>query len=325
MMQMKLINPYPQQSFTLEVNILLRFLRSTVLIIFIYILYDAICGRGFDNILKAVITAMVFVACYIWVIRSHGSRWSKYVSVGMIMTSITAGFFFQGGMFSVNGFDMFGLIIALIIIFTGRERIVFVALYLMIMTGMILTQLYRPEWVADLRSDDHVAMNVLEILMRIGNILYISFEYKLEFERERERVFEANKKLEEANAEVSAQNEVIASYSKRLEALVEERTKDIQMLNRKLIEYAFFNSHKVRGPLARILGLVYLVKLTRSSEDEFSPQTFNSHIEMLEKCANELDTVIKEITVILDKETKDLLDYNSALSTVSERAQQSCK
>ncbi|HEY9045069.1 MAG TPA: hypothetical protein VIN08_04205 [Ohtaekwangia sp.] len=309
-----MINKYSSQNFTLEVNILLRFLRSTILIIFIYILYDLYHQTGFDNLLKAAITGMVFAACHEWVVRSHGSPLARRVSMGMIMTSISAGFFFQGGMFNINALDMFGLIIALIIIFTGRDRTVFLSIYLLILSGMITIQLSHPEWVADLRKDDDTFMNILEILMRIGNILYISYEYKLEFERERTRVFETNEQLEEANAEVSAQNELIASYNRRLEVLVDERTRDIQLLNHKLIEYAYFNSHKVRGPLARILGLVYLIRLTASTEKDFSMEIFFSHISMLEQCSEELDSVIKAITILLDEETRDLLDSHTALS-----------
>jgi hypothetical protein len=36
---------------------------------------------------------------------------------------------------------------------------------------------------------------------------------------------------------------------------------------------------------------------------------------MLEKSATELDDVIKAITVLLDEETKDILEYRTALST----------
>jgi hypothetical protein len=36
---------------------------------------------------------------------------------------------------------------------------------------------------------------------------------------------------------------------------------------------------------------------------------------MLEKSATELDDVIKAITVLLDEETKDILEYRTAVST----------
>jgi signal transduction histidine kinase len=69
----------------------------------------------------------------------------------------------------------------------------------------------------------------------------------------------------------------------------------IQLRDRQLAEVSFYNSHKVRAPLARLLGLVQLLRM-----DPNSPS--NEQQELLEKIRNaaeELDYLIKNINQLL--------------------------
>jgi hypothetical protein len=74
------------------------------------------------------------------------------------------------------------------------------------------------------------------------------------------------------------------------EALLVKNLKEIERQNRQLKEIAWIQSHKLRAPLARILGLVTVYKFT---EDE---QEKHEVFDNLEKSALELDHVIHEIT-----------------------------
>jgi signal transduction histidine kinase len=305
---------YPPEDRSLEVNIVLSFTKSTVIITALYAVYD-LFQYDYDAGIKAGITMLVYSAMYALILCTKGARVVIKTIMAMYMLSVLGGFFFQGGMFNINGFDMFALVIAITFVFNGNDRIVFLSLYTVQILAVSYIQVSHPEWISNVRDKDPMLMNLAEIFARILNVLYIIYLYKKEFERERRRVFETNEKLEQANAEVYAQNEVIASYNRSLEVLVDDRTKDIQSLNQKLIEYAFFNSHKVRGPLARILGLIYLIRLTAAVNQDGNIRSIDDQITMLEKSATELDDVIKAITVLLDEETKDILEYRTALST----------
>lgn len=64
---------------------------------------------------------------------------------------------------------------------------------------------------------------------------------------------------------------------------------------RLLEKIAWIQSHKVRKPLANILGLVDLIDKNSFSEDD------KGIIEMLKMSSNELDDVVREITEICDK------------------------
>jgi PAS domain S-box-containing protein len=69
-----------------------------------------------------------------------------------------------------------------------------------------------------------------------------------------------------------------------------QNTESQLMSNKKrLSEYSFMNSHKVRAPLSNILGIIQLLRL------EHNPEM----LEMLERSAEELDKVIHEVNAIL--------------------------
>lgn len=103
-------------------------------------------------------------------------------------------------------------------------------------------------------------------------------------------LFKYSREKRNANLEIQRVNAV-------LEQKVIDRTKQLKNQNEKLVEYAFFNAHKVRGPLARILGLVNIMDIEFKDDEkviEFS--------KMMSESANELNDVVSEINQILEEE-----------------------
>ncbi|MDF2453474.1 MAG: proteinputative transcriptional regulator, partial [Bacteroidota bacterium] len=74
------------------------------------------------------------------------------------------------------------------------------------------------------------------------------------------------------------------------EVLLTRNLSEIEDQNRKLKEIAWIQSHKFRAPLARILGLLNVYKMTDDYDDR------ENLIANVEKSALELDHVIHEIT-----------------------------
>lgn len=69
-----------------------------------------------------------------------------------------------------------------------------------------------------------------------------------------------------------------------------KQTRKLEMQNQKLLEIAWVQSHEVRAPLARIMGLVQLI--TRYPEDKADIRQTLDHIV---QSANELDEIIRKI------------------------------
>ena len=68
----------------------------------------------------------------------------------------------------------------------------------------------------------------------------------------------------------------------------------ILIKNRQIAEYAFFNSHKLRGPLARMMGLIQLIDFQEAHREE--NKTLLNHLKVI---AEELDEMVKDVSKVL--------------------------
>lgn len=101
--------------------------------------------------------------------------------------------------------------------------------------------------------------------------------------------------LRASNKEIKAQAAEIKRINENLEKLVHERTQSLEKKNAALEEYAFINAHKLRSPLASILGLTNLLTKMDLGNDAAA---INEH---LKSSANKLDNIIGDITKAIEK------------------------
>ena len=199
-------------------------------------------------------------------------------------------------------------------IFLGLSSMVitlgYYLLVLLPLVGLAVTM-----FASDERSfgSSYLAILPLSSFEIISSALVVSF-YLMQFEirktlehnnenlsREVEkRTFEltyANNELVSLNEELKSSNESIKELNENLERIVRERTDKINDQLNQLSKYAHMNSHEVRAPLARMLGLLQLIKHKAVEADQKAEL-----INMLYDSSNELDTVIKEMNRLLEKE-----------------------
>lgn len=104
---------------------------------------------------------------------------------------------------------------------------------------------------------------------------------------------------EELTAQAAQLNEVnkrMDEINQNLEEEVKDRTRKILEQNQKLVDYAYFNAHHLRGPLARVLGLINLIKLQPLNAESADM------VEKMAESAAELDIVVSEINRHLEEE-----------------------
>jgi signal transduction histidine kinase len=96
--------------------------------------------------------------------------------------------------------------------------------------------------------------------------------------------------------EIETQNDMLIQSQSRLngmnqqlEDLVEKKTENIKRQNEILIKYAYTNAHHVRGPVARILGLIQLTKMETGLN-------YAWFFEKVEQETVEIDKIIKRIS-----------------------------
>ncbi len=100
-----------------------------------------------------------------------------------------------------------------------------------------------------------------------------------------------NLQLQELNSEISRQKDNLDRINHHLEEIIDERTKDLQVKNKKLSEYSSYLSHQIRGPIATLKGLMNLEKEGLVDKQEC--------IAMMDKCVSEIDEKIIEMSDML--------------------------
>jgi tetratricopeptide (TPR) repeat protein len=105
------------------------------------------------------------------------------------------------------------------------------------------------------------------------------------------RKAKTNARLTELNSEVSRQKDNLDRINHHLEEIIDERTRDLQIKNKKLSEYSSYLSHQIRGPIATLKGLMNLEKEGLVDQQEC--------ITMMNKCVSDIDEKIIDMTDIL--------------------------
>lgn len=109
------------------------------------------------------------------------------------------------------------------------------------------------------------------------------------------REIKARLALKLSNEEINAQAEEIRAINENLEALVVLRTVELEKKNKALEEYAYINAHKLRSPVASILGLINLLDKIHLTEEP------REMVELMRDAAANLDRVVSSITQAIEK------------------------
>lgn len=105
-----------------------------------------------------------------------------------------------------------------------------------------------------------------------------------------------NHEIEAQSEELRQANEEVYAINENLEQLIANRTEVIRNQNDKLRQFAFMNAHKIRGPVASILGLIHL--LTDTKNEGISRDL----LQHLQTSAQRLDEVIHDVNRELEKD-----------------------
>ncbi len=101
--------------------------------------------------------------------------------------------------------------------------------------------------------------------------------------------------LEASNEAIRIQAEQIKMINENLEKLVQERTAELVKKNQALEEYAFINAHKLRAPVASILGLVSIFRSLPLDEEG---KNVVGHLEL---STRKLDSIVNSITKAIER------------------------
>ena len=99
------------------------------------------------------------------------------------------------------------------------------------------------------------------------------------------------KQLQELNEEISLQKENLNRINLNQEAIIKERTADLETKNYKLSQYSSHLSHEIRSPVATIKGLLILEQDDLIYHGEL--------LHELKKCVDDIDHKLLNINQML--------------------------
>jgi hypothetical protein len=158
------------------------------------------------------------------------------------------------------------------------------------------------EKAADPISDKNEIQKYL--LTIIAGLFLIALFFGLVIMHLYEKKETTNLMLKELNASIVEKNEHIWTQAQKLASAYEElrrinedleselsmRMDKIKYENRKLMEYAYFNTHDMRGTLASIFGIIMVIEMEEMSAD------MRKMVDMLKICSADLERVLLKVT-----------------------------
>lgn len=172
-----------------------------------------------------------------------------------------------------------------------------IVIHVITLTGMSLIFIWlamHPTQYGQKDAGDIIVAGVTYLVL-YSVIAYSAKMLKSRYDEAFKTLAEKNRELADKTTEIEAQNEELQQsqenlfvLNNHLEQMVEERTNKVKEQNERLIRYAYTNAHHLRGPVARLLGLVQLSKVDTDVNYEF----IFSHVQ---EQVVELDEVVKGI------------------------------
>jgi len=118
------------------------------------------------------------------------------------------------------------------------------------------------------------------------------------------RLLVLNKEIKKQQEQLRDLNKSLFELNNDLEARIDDRTRELndknielENKNTQLANYAFLNAHKLRAPVATLLGLVMLFDNTNvenSERDEI--------VNKIRECASDLNDIVREIRNTIETE-----------------------
>lgn len=172
----------------------------------------------------------------------------------------------------------------------------------------------------------NVAERTQEILGQNEEIISQSEELATQ----RDTLFLQNKELQEAQRLIEKQNHEIQFRNESLQREIVRQTQELRESNQELIahnnqleQFAFIAAHNLRAPLARILGLASLIKISDREEDRADA------MRKIVTSTLDLDAVVRDLSTILDikKHTSNFspVDLSSSLQRVLKTLEKECE
>lgn len=258
--------------------------------------------------LSIIIDLVIFLAClFSYFIRKKNSNLSVYLVCGITLLAM----FYQSLSVPANTNTSFTIILVVAFVFSimMKKWHLYISIGITLLTVLaIFTMQYLNPALRYAVLNEIITVTITYLIL-FFILVYATTILKHQYDTIYLKLNEANKTLELRSKDVSIKNddlmqmhEELNAINQNLEEIVNDRTEKLRIRTQKLIKYGFNNAHHLRGPVARLLGLIYIRKLETEPDNDF----FFSHVE---EQAQQIDQVVKHINDELGNNDLSEADY----------------
>lgn len=275
--------------------------------LFLYAMYIAIAFRVIQtahHILiespLAVILPGVLNLLLLWFFLHRYPKGFRIMLLVFFCMPLISNFFFwneTGGWDGSRPYTLMVLVIGIVLTSHGATQIALLLAYGAVLA--ILSVVDLPAWIGTRNPNYSTPSVEFDFLVNSLMVILIVVHLKTRFSSYRASVGRTNEELTRVTETLDSQTKQLRkqqleldSLRNNLESMVAERIREVRAKSAVLKEYAFVNAHHVRAPLARVLGLIYLIEL----ENGYDGQPERLHRIKTE--ARRMDSIIQQINDI---------------------------
>jgi signal transduction histidine kinase len=292
---------------SLEMKMMYRFLFIVGVMCTIYSIYDLWVGQYIFFILNTLVVLVCIIVNY-HIRYKNQYRYVTLPSIIFIFLMNSIGFFVINGFYGSSVVSFMILLFTVALLFPLRLCLI-VSVSFGVVIGLLFYLQSNHSYLVNYIPPSYLRLNlVMDFVANAILLISMAGIIRNEYTQERKLIIEQKSLLEKQNSQIDQQNKEILSFNdgmyylnQQLGKLVEERTKQLEEQNIKLINYAFYNAHKVRSPLARILGLIHLLQM----EENIDETAKRFYLENIVRNIAELEQVIKNIPQKGEKSIKN--------------------
>ncbi|HVD96610.1 MAG TPA: hypothetical protein VNB90_00305 [Cytophagaceae bacterium] len=293
----------------IEKKILLQILSVSLAGVILYIINGLFIVKSFEILRESCIVFVFYAVLFIWVLRPGSFLLKKRVITLVILLSVLASYFVMGGMKGLGAFDFLNMFLFISILFQGKERNTYSIILAVLFLIALFIQSNYSAFITNRAANDPQWLFSLSLSLRFFLAFNIGLALRIAYSKEHNRSRQLLQEIQALNVDITSQNEELTSMQEelkanndKLEMLVMERTKKLEIQNETLVMYAYMNSHVFRGPVCRIQGILNLLEIEK---DEKMRLELNGYLLNEVK---EIDKVVKDISLLLYESNPEFIE-----------------
>jgi signal transduction histidine kinase len=275
--------------------------------LFLYAMYLAVAFRVVQTAHHVLIESPLIVILpgiinllLLWLFLRLYPNWFKLSLVTFFLVPVISTFFFwneTGGWDGSRPYTLLVLIVGIILISHGLMQVALLLVYGVMLATLSVIEL--PTWIGSLNPNYNTPslefdflVNALMLILIVVHLKTRFTNYRSSVSRTNEELIRVTKTLDSQTEQLRKQQLELDSLRNNLEGMVADRIREVRTKSAVLREYAFVNAHHVRAPLARMLGLIYLIEL----ENGYAGQP--ERLDKIKSEARRMDAIIQQINDI---------------------------